>query len=55
MVKISEWFSHNCLKVNTKIFLLSLSSFVDKALKIEKFTIKLNYKEVLLDVTNDSN
>ena len=55
MAKISEWFLHNYLKANTKMFHLLLSPFVDKAINIGNFTIKSSYPEVLLGVTTDSN
>ena len=53
--KISEWFLHNYLKANAKMFHLLLSPFVDKAISIGSFTIKSSYQEVLLGVTTDSN
>ena len=55
MAKISEWFLHNYLKANAKMFHLFLSPFVDKAINIGNFTIKSSYAEVLLGVTTDSN
>ena len=55
MAKISEWFLHNYLKANAKMFHLLLSPFVDKAINIGNFTIKSSYAEVLLGVTTDSN
>ena len=51
MAKISEWFLHNYLKANAKMFHLFSSPFVDKA---GNFTIKSSYAEVLLGVTTDS-
>ena len=55
MAKISEWLLHNYLKANAKMFHLLLSQFVDKAIKIGKFTVKSSNPEVLLGVTTDSN
>ena len=55
MAKIFEWFLNSCLKANAKKFHLLLSPFVDKAIKIENFTIKSSYAEILLGVTIDSN
>ena len=55
MTKISEWYLYNCLNANAKKFQFSFIRFVEKAIKIENFIIKLSYAEVLLGITTDSN
>ena len=54
MTKISEWYLYNCLNANAKKFQFSFIRFVEKAIKIENFIIKLSYAEVLLGITTDS-
>ena len=55
MVKISEWFLHNCYKSSTTKFYLFLSPFFDKTTNIENFNIKCSYAEIFLGVINDNN
>ena len=55
MVKISEWFLHNCLKSNATKFDLFLSPFFDKSINVENFNIKSSYAEILLGVINNNN
>ena len=51
MPNIGEWFHHNGFKANPGKFKLSLSLFVDRAIKIMGSIIKASKEEVLLGLS----
>ena len=52
--KICEWFHHNRVKTNPGKFHVLLGPFVDRPIKVMRYTTKASKEEVLLEVRIDS-